>query len=94
MAFTFQVNSDIKFIHDEKLLAKAESFRPKIHTCTVKPLRLVELTHDATKLNGVGVKDSEREISRLSEYGLKRDERIIIDFGRHIVGKFSVDISN
>ena len=93
MAFTFQVNSDIKFIHDEKLLAKAESFRPVIHKSAVKPVRLVELVQDSSKLNGVGVKDAEREISRLSDYGLKRDERIIIDFGRHIVGKFSVSIS-
>lgn len=60
-------------------------------------MRLVELTHDATKLNGCGVKDSEREISSCQ---LKRDgrearrrHRIIIDFGRHIVGKFSVNIS-
>ena len=80
MAFTFQVNSDIKFNHDEKLLAKAESFRPKIHTCTVKPLRLVELTYDAAKLKRDG-----REA--------RRRHRIIIDFGRHIVGKFSVNIS-
>ena len=77
MAFTFQVNSD-KFIHDEKLLAKAESFRPTIHHATLKPVRLL---------------DEGRELSKLGEYGLKRDDRIIIDFGRHIVGKFSVNIS-
>ena len=77
MAFTFQVNSD-KFIHDEKLLAKAESFRPKIHKAVVKPVRLL---------------DEERELSHLGEYGLKRDDRIILDFGRHIVGTFSIDIA-
>ena len=26
MAFTFQINNDVKFKHDEKLLAKAEGF--------------------------------------------------------------------
>ncbi|MBQ7221745.1 MAG: hypothetical protein IJS28_12295 [Synergistaceae bacterium] len=77
MAFTFQVNTD-KFIHDEKLLAKAESYRPVIHHATIKPVRLL---------------DAEREISRLGEYCLKRDDRIVLDFGRHIVGKFSVDIA-
>lgn len=30
MAFTFQINNDVKFKHDEKLLAKAEGFRPEI----------------------------------------------------------------
>lgn len=93
MAFTFQVNSDIKFRHDENLLAKSENCRPKIHRTALKPTRLVELTHDSTKLNGVGVRDSEREVARLGEYGLKRDDRIILDFGRHIVGKFSVEIA-
>ena len=77
MAFTFQVNSD-KFIHDEKLLAKAESYRPKIHKSVVKPVRLF---------------GDERDISHLGEYGLKRDDKIILDFGRHIVGTFSVDIT-
>ena len=77
MAFTFQVNTD-KFIHDEKLLAKAESYRPTIHKSVVKPVRLL---------------DAERDIAKLGEYGLKRDDRIVIDFGRHIVGKFSVDIA-
>ena len=30
MAFTFHINNDVKFKHDEKLLAKAEGFRPEI----------------------------------------------------------------
>ena len=77
MAFTFQVNSD-KFIHDENLLTKAESYRPKIHKAVVKPVRLL---------------DEERELSHLGEYGLKRDDKIILDFGRHIVGTFSIDIA-
>ena len=93
MAFTFQVNNDIRFLHDEALLAKSESFRPVIHKKTIKPVRLVELTSAPAKLNGAGVSDSSRELSRLSEYGFSRGQRIIIDFGRHIVGRFSVDIS-
>ena len=93
MAFTFQVNTDIKFNHDERLLGESESCRPEIHHTVIKPLRLVELTHDVTKLNSVWVKDSERDISHLGEYGLKRDDKIILDFGRHIVGTFSIDIA-
>ena len=93
MAFTFQVNTDIKFIHDEKFLSKAEKYKPVIHKTAVKPQRLVEVIDDESKLNGAGVKESDRDILRLSDYGLKRGDRIIIDFGQHIVGKFSIDIN-
>lgn len=30
MAFTFQINNDLKFNHDEKLLEKSEQNRPEI----------------------------------------------------------------
>ena len=32
MAFTFQINTDVEFIHDENLLKKAEENRPEIRT--------------------------------------------------------------
>lgn len=90
MAFTFQVNTDIKFIHDEKFLAKAESYKTKIYAEVLRPSGFVELVHDASKLNGAGVKAMDCE---LTELALKRDDKIIIDFGRHIVGKFSITIN-
>ena len=42
MAFTFQINSDVEFIHDEKLLRKAEENRPEIRKEKVLPSRIVE----------------------------------------------------
>ena len=41
MAFTFQINNDVKFKHDEKLLAKAEGFRPEIKKERIHPARIV-----------------------------------------------------
>ncbi|MBQ2617181.1 MAG: hypothetical protein IJF90_10000, partial [Synergistaceae bacterium] len=93
MAFTFQVNNDIKFLHDEKFLSKAEHYRPTIHHSTLKPSRLVEITHDPSKLNGVWVKDSAMSLDELPKTGLKRGDRIILDFGQHVVGRFSVNIN-
>lgn len=36
--------------------------------------------------------DSEKKIENLSEYGLQRDGKLILDFGDHYVGKFKIDI--
>ena len=46
MAFTFQINNDVKFKHDEKLLAKAEGFRPEIKKERIHPARIVEEIED------------------------------------------------
>lgn len=92
MAFTFQINTDVEFIHDENLLKKAEENRPVILTDRITPDRIVELVRDTTWLNGAAVKTSEKEISKLSSYGWKRDDRLILDFGDHRVGSFEINI--
>ena len=71
MAFTFQINNDVKFKHDEKLLAKAEGFRPEIKKERIRPARIVEVIEDPLKLNGVGVTESDKSIDKIEEYGLK-----------------------
>lgn len=94
MAFTFQKNDDVRFIHDENFLQKAEECRPKLHYKTVRPTRLVEVVADETKLNGWGVVESEKDIQKLPEYGWKRDDRLILDFGEHCVGRFQMEIAS
>ena len=68
MAFTFQINNDVKFKHDEKLLAKAEGFRPEIKKERIHPARIVEVIEDPLKLNGVGVTESDKSIDKIEEY--------------------------
>ena len=51
MAFTFQINTDIEFIHDENLLQKAEANKPLIRTEQIRPSRIVDLIHDENRLN-------------------------------------------
>lgn len=92
MAFTFQINTDVEFIHDETLLKKAEENKPIIQKGTAVPVRLAELVPDASCLNGISVKTSEKDIAKLSDYGWKRDDKLILDFGDHRVGSFEIDI--
>ena len=92
MAFTFQINNDVKFKHDEKLLAKAEGFRPEIKKERIHPTRIVEVIEDPLKLNGVGVTESDKSIDKIKEYGLKRNDTMILDFGDHRVGTFKIHI--
>ena len=92
MAFTFQINSDLKFKHDETLLAKAEAYRPQIQTKKVAPVRIVELVEDPSKLNGIWVTESEKKIADMKRYGLKRNDKMILDFGDHRVGTFQIHI--
>lgn len=92
MAFTFQINTDVEFIHDENLLRKAEENRPVIQKGTATPSRIVDIIRDDNRLNGVAAETSEKDISKLSSYGWKRDDRLILDFGDHRVGSFEIDI--
>lgn len=92
MAFTFQINNTLKFNHDETLLAKSEACRPVIHKEEHAPSRIVELCEDPALLGGWGVRESEMKIGSISDYGLKRDDRMILDFGDHMVGTFRIHI--
>lgn len=94
MAFTFQINRDVKFNHNEALLKKAEENRPEIFKTKAVPKRIAELVKDETKLNGWGVEEAELSPENLSSLGMKRDDSVILDFGEHCVGRFSVDISS
>lgn len=92
MAFKFQINSDVKFKHEEHLLKKAEENIPKIKYKEEYPVNIVELEEDSEKLMGFGMKLSDKKIEDLSSYGWKRDEAFILDFGNHCVGHFSIEI--
>ena len=70
MAFTFQINTDVEFIHDENLLKKAEENRPEIRTEEIAPVRIAEIVPDSTRLNGTAAKTSDKDISQLSSYGM------------------------
>lgn len=92
MAFKFQTNDDVKFIHNEALLKKADAFRPVIRKEEIKPQRIVELKEDSSKLNGWGTEESSKDIKELEKYEFMKDESLILDFGDHRVGTFGIHI--
>ncbi len=94
MAFKFQINNDVVFKHDEKLLEKATNHIPTAIFNTVQPKGIVELVKDETKFMGYTTKASEKLIENLPSYGLSRNDALILDFGEHNVGYFSVDIDS
>ena len=89
MAFTFQVNDEVKFKHDDALLAKSQGFKPTLKHHVVTPTALVALDRQPKLLGGYGVKKV-ADVSDLVNQPLKRDGQIILDFGEHCVGKFSI----
>ncbi|MFB9769025.1 alpha-L-rhamnosidase-related protein [Lactiplantibacillus modestisalitolerans] len=93
MAFTFQINDDVHFKHDQQLLAKANHNRPTLHHQQVKPQTLVKLVKQADQLEGWGV-EAVAPASALAEQPLKRDGKLILDFGDHQVGQFSIQIDS
>lgn len=92
MAFTFQENRDVAFIRDEKLLKKAEENYPNIIKSEISPVGVVNLIDDDSKLNGIGICDSEMKLEKLSDYTFGKGESLILDFGDHYVGRFSINI--
>lgn len=91
MAFTFQINNEVQFNHNQSLLDKAAALAPQLKNTVIKPVALVEPVKDTTKLNETGMKKT-GDINSLSQHQLKRDDHVIIDFGSHYVGHFKINI--
>lgn len=94
MAFTFQINKDVVWTHDEALLAKAESNTPELIQTTITPTAIAEIVADDKSVNGFRSIVSEKDIAQLSDYTLGRNESIVLDLGDHYVGKFTIDIDS
>lgn len=92
MGFSFQINNELKFIHDEVLLAKAEKYRPAIRKKECRSFRIVELTEDDTKLGGCWVRESEIRPDQLPDHPMKKGDTAILDFGKHMAGTFRIHI--
>lgn len=91
MGFSFQINNGLSFHHDETLLKKAEENKPEMHYKTILAKTLCKLVPDPTKLEGVTTHPIDDDLESLA---LKKDDVIIIDFGNHYVGHFSIDLKH
>lgn len=88
MAFTFQINQDVRWEKDEALLTKAQQHVPNLLKTKIEPVAITEVVEDPHGLNGYSAINSDKEITQLADYTLKRDEAIILDLGDHYVGHF------
>lgn len=93
MAFTFQINNNVEFTHNEAFLKKAWACDVQVKTIEKQAVSMVECVKDSTKFQGIGVKKI-ADIEQLHTYAMKRDDTIILDFGEHCVGHFSMDIQS
>lgn len=94
MAFTFQVNPDISFHHEEALLAKAEEYTPKLLLTERQPISLVTLVKDEHAYMGYTMKPGKVPLAQLSQYALARNDSLIFDLGSHAVGHFQIHLAS
>lgn len=92
MGFTFQINDDVAFTHDEALLKKATALTPTLHHQLIKAPIASHVIKDQASLGGFKVvADAEHpEIDR----PLKKGDTLLLDFGDHYVGHFKVHINS
>jgi len=93
MAFTFQINDDVAFTHNKKFIDKSNSFKPELKHEKVGAVEIVNLIEDKTALEGVGVQRTQN-IQSLNQLELRRNDKIILDFGNHYVGHFSINVNS
>lgn len=94
MAFTFQINNDVVWEYDQKLLTKAEENIPELMETEIKPVRIVEKIPANQRSNDFSLLESQKDILALEKYTLGREESIILDLGDHYVGQFRIDIDS
>ncbi|MBP2057149.1 alpha-L-rhamnosidase [Lactobacillus colini] len=90
----FQENRNIKFIHNQYLLEKAEKLKPQLIKHSISPTRLVDIVPDNTNVYNFSAKESHQSLDSLSNYSFGKGERIVFDFGDHYVGHFKINISS
>lgn len=90
----FQKNTDIKFVHNENFLRKAEQLKPNLIKHNISPKRIVKVVRNKANVFGYDTKDSDQVIDQLSTYQFGKGERIIFDLGNHYVGHFQLDINS
>ena len=94
MAFTFQINSGVRFNRNEDFLQKAKNLTPPLFTKIVRPVRLVNLVRDEAKQGGFRAEDRNLSAAELGKLKMKRGESVILDFGEHCTGYFSVNAAS
>ena len=90
MSFSFQIHNDLQFDHNEEVLKIADDNTPELFHTPKTKVHFVKCVKDPDKLGGWGVQQVEADWTRA--YG--KGDSLILDFGEHITGTFSIDITS
>lgn len=82
--FTYQINRELKFEHNQNFIAKATAAMPKLHHESVTAKQVVSLV---PRENG-----TQPNLSTQLNKVFHKEESLIFDFGRHCVGHLQLPI--
>lgn len=80
----------------QKWLGIAESLKPKLNTCQVAPIRVVEAQRDERAFQGwkaMGLPNGSSEVTAITAKRWGRGESFILDFGNYQVGYLAFNLS-
>lgn len=89
----FQTGKNIDFERNDELLKKAQLVQKPLHSKIVKAKDIVEIGQ-GKGIENISLQPSEKKLANLSDYSLGKGDSIILDFGDHHVGYFSIGISS
>ena len=76
---------------NEEFLSIAEELKPELHRTDIAPVRLLTLEQDGNPEPAIA---EEEAPEKLKEKRLKKDEKVILDFGNHHVGYVTLDLAS
>lgn len=91
MAIAFQKNQNIKYSINSSFIQKAEQHTPKLKRELISAKKLVTFDPGVEGITA-GMKDSSINIEEINSLELGKGQSIIIDFGKHCVGNFEIEI--
>lgn len=84
MAFTFQINEGIEFQQNEILLGIAQKNKPKLRFKDIYPIAI----------RNKNALHFDPDLSILNKETYKKEESMVLDFGDHHVGHFSIQVDS
>lgn len=87
MAFKFQINKDVKFSRNNEFLEIAKKNKPQLFYQEHLAQRCGRIFRENNQLETIG-----ENISSLNSNIMGKNDYLVLDFGDHFVGHFSINI--
>lgn len=92
--FAQKTSQDVFFSKRVAWLKKAEDCKPKLFEWIKKPMSVVNLVRDTNAFQGWKAEQCHQELSNLYDSSFKKKSGIILDFGEHLTGYFTITIKS